>query len=239
MKLMQDNVKGLWMWLGGMAAVQFVILYWVTSQVPLAGMDRMMMSEPHSSWYIPLIFIGSVGSFLVVVGLMRGLLVKVMPNGTKITGFWMTAIQLLVAGIIIGLLCGVGFLVFILPGIWLAVAFMFASYEIIANGKGVWSGPVSSFNLVKGRWWGVFGRFMMAVLWIILLEIVCGIVIGIINLVVSAVGLSVVGVVISDLLHAALAVLVAYFTLCWNINLYRSLKSTPVAVPAPAPAAKA
>jgi hypothetical protein len=50
-----------------------------------------------------------------------------------------------------------GFLAFILPGIWLAVSWEFAAQAVVVEGCRGTAALRRSFELVRGRWWRVFG----------------------------------------------------------------------------------
>jgi len=50
-----------------------------------------------------------------------------------------------------------GFLVFVLPGIWLAVLLYFASQAVVAEGRTPVEALRRSRELVTGQWWRVFG----------------------------------------------------------------------------------
>ncbi|MEA2041776.1 MAG: hypothetical protein U9N85_04410 [Bacteroidota bacterium] len=60
------------------------------------------------------------------------------------------------AGILIGLMVGVGFLLFYLPGIYLAIATSFAFISIVYEGKGVGGSISRSFAVIRGKWWITF-----------------------------------------------------------------------------------
>ncbi|MCC7522618.1 hypothetical protein IT407_02365 [Candidatus Uhrbacteria bacterium] len=63
--------------------------------------------------------------------------------------------------ILVGLATLGGFILFVLPGIWLAVKFSVAQLSLIEDGKKGTEALSASSELVKGRWWGVFGRSLV------------------------------------------------------------------------------
>ncbi len=63
--------------------------------------------------------------------------------------------------ILVGLASLGGFIVFFLPGIWLAVKFSMSQLSLIEDGKKGTQAMQQSSDLVKGRWWGVFGRSLL------------------------------------------------------------------------------
>jgi hypothetical protein len=63
----------------------------------------------------------------------------------------------LAAVILGGLLTLLGFIAFVIPGIWLAVSLYFASQAVVAEGRSPVDALRRSRDLVKGQWWRVFG----------------------------------------------------------------------------------
>ena len=66
-----------------------------------------------------------------------------------------------VLGALTGLILFPAFLLFIIPGIWLAVALSMAMPIYLNEGKGVLGSLKASYNLVKGRWWATLVRFLV------------------------------------------------------------------------------
>lgn len=70
------------------------------------------------------------------------------------------------------------FLLLILPGIWLSVAFSFAMFFLLLQNASIKNSLKASFNLVKGHWWAVFGRAiilgLIGLVFVIILEFVFG-----------------------------------------------------------------
>ncbi len=54
-----------------------------------------------------------------------------------------------------------GFILLIIPGIWLSVSLMFAGYYLVLRNTGATESLKMSFALVKGRWWKVFLKALM------------------------------------------------------------------------------
>ena len=62
-----------------------------------------------------------------------------------------------------------GFIVFILPGIYLSVAYLFAPYLIIEKNMGAWQSLEVSRKAITEYWWRYFG-----LIWVFLLLIIAG-----------------------------------------------------------------
>lgn len=74
--------------------------------------------------------------------------------------------------VIIGLIViSIGIVLLILPGVWLSVCLMFASYYIVLRNSKAVDSLKLSFALVKGRWWKVFGKTLMFALLYVLVVI--------------------------------------------------------------------
>jgi hypothetical protein len=57
-----------------------------------------------------------------------------------------------------------GFLAFIVPGIWLAISWAFAAQSVVVEGRRGTAALRRSFELVRGRWWRVFGIVLLLTL---------------------------------------------------------------------------
>jgi len=118
---------------------------------------------------------------------------------------------------------------FILPGIIISGYFCMYIFALVIDGKKGFSALTESYSLVKGRWWGVFGRF----LYFVLVYIGVGIIVGIIGLGLDFIlgfnskstGASVVSIVMNLVLVATVAPL----ALVYAYKLYASLKQSRIA----------
>lgn len=225
-KMMKERWNDVWIWLAGLAVVQFAIVW--MSQSLASGFKANSYSadsataviQSYSGWY----WLAVIGMVLLSVGLIRLLLIKAMP-GAKIRGYWMSILFLIAGGIVSAVIVGIASIFLIIPGIWLAIAFTFASLEIISNDKGPISSLSSSFELVKGRWWATFGRILMLIVYVFVFEIALTIVFALVTVVARLAGPTV-GLVVGGLVRAPIAVAVSYFAVCWQVNLYKSEKAT-------------
>jgi hypothetical protein len=57
-----------------------------------------------------------------------------------------------------------GFIAFVLPGIWLAVRWYFVPQAVVVDGRRGVGALERSAELVKGQWWRVFGVIIFAVI---------------------------------------------------------------------------
>ena len=77
------------------------------------------------------------------------------------------SLQLMAMFIIMMLLILAGFALFILPGIYLSIAYAFAPYLITEKDMGVWESLETSRKAITAFWWRYFGLMLVGLLMII------------------------------------------------------------------------
>ncbi|MCX7887007.1 MAG: glycerophosphoryl diester phosphodiesterase membrane domain-containing protein, partial [Verrucomicrobiae bacterium] len=70
-------------------------------------------------------------------------------------------VPLMLAYIVMGLLCSLGFLFCILPGIYLAVAWLFTLPLVIDKKLDFWAAMELSRKMVNKHWWGILGFLLV------------------------------------------------------------------------------
>ena len=65
------------------------------------------------------------------------------------------------AGILVYIMAVIGFLLFYIPGIYLAVATIFVFLIIIYENKSATESISRSFEIIKGKWWQTFGLILV------------------------------------------------------------------------------
>lgn len=119
-------------------------------------------------------------------------------------------VKLLLAGIVYGLAVFVGMILLVIPGIYIAIAFLFYAFCIINDDLGIVDGLKRSNILVKNNWFVTLGY-----------SIVIGLILGILSSVFSLVGtaltfLGVIGTIIGTFITLAVSFIVSvisYFAL--------------------------
>jgi hypothetical protein len=103
----------------------------------------------------------------------------------------------------------IGFIVFIIPGIYIAVRFTVAAQAAVLERQGVTDSLRRSWSLVDGNWWRVFGIVIVVTILVGLLEALVGRVVGTVAGDVLGTGLStaVVGILIQPIQAIALTLL--------------------------------
>jgi hypothetical protein len=85
---------------------------------------------------------------------------------------WKYVWKFLGMAILTGIIMVVGFLLFFIPGIILAVMFSVASSALINENLGVVESLKRSWNLVKGHFWAVLGRMLLLLLIIFVITMI-------------------------------------------------------------------
>lgn len=133
-----------------------------------------------------------------------------------------------------------GLIAFVLPGIWMSIAFAFAPIVLLDNGARGAQALAASHELVKGRWWQTFGRtlisgFMVGLLMMLsmfLLVMIIGLFVGFDKSLALAANSSSMGLQVSltDGLQGVLSGIVQAIFLplgiIYQVKIYHSLKKT-------------
>ncbi|MGE5297655.1 MAG: YciC family protein [Acidobacteriaceae bacterium] len=74
--------------------------------------------------------------------------------------FWISFLE--------GLLIGIGFVLFIIPGIIFMIFYAFSGYVLVGEGERGFKALKKSKEYVKGHWWGVAGRVLGVVILVLI-----------------------------------------------------------------------
>jgi hypothetical protein len=118
----------------------------------------------------------------------------------------------------------ISFMLFIIPGIWLSISLMFATYFLVLKNAGIVESLKMSFALVKGRWWSVLGKSLMFSLLYILCIIPVYIVLWVLG--------NYIGDTASYALESVLSVFGSLVTILFMYELFVELEKTRVIAPA-------
>jgi hypothetical protein len=115
---------------------------------------------PVVGWVVGFVLLG--GLDYMIIRRIRGEAVQI---GDVFAGFNLAFLHLALAGLVKWLLTSLGFMLCILPGIYLAVAYVFALPLVIDKKMEFWPAMEVSRQVVHRHWWSIFA--LGIVLWII------------------------------------------------------------------------
>jgi uncharacterized membrane protein len=101
-----------------------------------------------------------MGNFIVSAKLLHG---QQPEFSDFFTGF-QYFLPLLLLSLVAGLFIGIGTLLLVIPGVYLAVAYLFASYLVIDRRLDFWPAMELSRRTVNPRWFGFFAFMLLLVL---------------------------------------------------------------------------
>ena len=116
-------------------------------------------------------YVGAVASFAVSTPLLMGnfivsakLLHGQTPEFRDFFAGFQYFLPLLLLSLVAGLFIGIGTLLLIIPGLYLLVAYMFASYLVVDRRLDFWPAMELSRRTVNPRWFGYFAFVLLVVL---------------------------------------------------------------------------
>ena len=101
-----------------------------------------------------------MGNFIVSAKLLQGQ----PPEFRDFFAGFQYFLPLLLLSLVAGLFIGLGTILLIIPGVYLAVAYLFASYLVIDRGLDFWPAMELSRHTVHPRWFGYFAFVLLVVL---------------------------------------------------------------------------
>jgi hypothetical protein len=123
---------------------------------------------PLIGWILGFVLFG--GLYLVFIRRIRGEAVQV---GDIFAGFNIAFANLVLAGLVTWLLTTIGFVLCILPGIYLCVGYVFALPLVIDKKMEFWPAMEVSRQVVQRHWWSMFGLVIVLALLVVAGFIAC------------------------------------------------------------------
>ncbi|MBU6401860.1 MAG: DUF4339 domain-containing protein [Verrucomicrobia bacterium] len=114
--------------------------------------------------------VGATGVGALLAGVFNGglfylflKLARRQPAGVEdaFAGFKLAFVQLLLAGIVVGILSSLGFMLCILPGIYLSVAWALTMPLVIDKGMDFWPAMELGRKVISRHWWSMFGLLLV------------------------------------------------------------------------------
>lgn len=136
---------------------------------------------------------------------------------------WHKIKSLFWTGLLSFLIIAGGVMLFAIPGIIFAVWFIFASYIVISEDISGMNALLKSREYIRGRGWEVFG--LLLVMFLIWMGISLGVQfgLGIISMILSALGLGIIGFILSLIIWILVA-LITPFMATYSYLIYKHLK---------------
>ncbi len=123
---------------------------------------------PLVGWLLSGVLTG--GLFFLYLRLIRG---QTAEFSDAFHGFNQSFLQLFLAGIVTSLLTGVGFALCVIPGIYLAVAWLLAEPLVIDRNLEFWPAMELSRKVISAHWWEFFGLALLCFLLLLAGCLVC------------------------------------------------------------------
>ena len=105
----------------------------------------------------------------VLYGGLFGYMLKIARGQTPefsdiFSGFTLAFVPLMLASLVSQILTGLGIVLLILPGIYLAVAYLFIYLLIVDKKLEFWAAMEVSRRVITAQWWRMFGLFLLGVI---------------------------------------------------------------------------
>jgi hypothetical protein len=167
---------------GGLFFVTFVMMFFEVILSKLIGLipgPRWVITDKFSlgmdTWASVLLSAPIYGAMNVYyLAKLRG---RMVDLGDVFRAFVECFIPLFLVGLLASLLTGIGFLLLLLPGFYLAVGYSFAKVLVVDHHMPFWTALEVSRRVVTSQWWSVLGLWLLAGL-VALLGVI-GLIIGI------------------------------------------------------------
>lgn len=177
-----QNLSGLKRYIIGAGILMYILLAFVLG-ILIAIVMPSMGSDPEDP--MPMLFAQLVLQpvmFIVIMPFVGGIIVMCLKHlqGRDVTfgdlfSVFNKTLPLFLAAILINILVSLGFLLLILPGIYLGVSYLLVVPLIIDRDLGVWEAMEASRKAITKRWFSVFGMYLLLGLIVIISMIPLGI----------------------------------------------------------------
>ena len=138
---------------------------------PLVGVSALMgiiWSALSYTLFVGIFYVVPLFSGVLAGGMFNFFLMRVRGQPTTIgdafAGFTKAFGALFVAGLLVYVFRTIGFVLLILQGIYLTVAYSFTFLLPIDKGLGFWEAMETSRITITRQWWSVFGLLLLALL---------------------------------------------------------------------------
>ncbi len=223
-KQFKPFVTGLLIFIGPFILIESVLIGYfnfspandIITQIQTIG-----LSKPGSSYFIKFFEFFKNVMLYTYIGVYVKLFVNSNGQKTDPQDIWREIRRFYwpVAGgqILGGIIIAIGFILIIIPGIYLAVALSPLFVIIIFEESGVSKSITRSFELIKGSWWITFGLFLLL---FIMLTTASGMLLLLTETVFSSVSQGAVFLTVSNLLEFSFELIISTFLILFPVFLY-------------------
>lgn len=192
----------------------FFMIAAVPALIKFVGEVAMVMNPLLGILFVVLSIVGSVVGIYAAIATIKGLADDSMNDWKaaykKSKGmFW----QFVWIAILVAIVVMIGFILLIIPGIYLSVALGFYIFFFVLEGSRGWDAARKSKELVKGYWWAVLGRWLA-------FGLIIAIVVGILGAIVAATGIA----LLATVLNLAIGIILTPLAMAYSYLIYKALK---------------
>lgn len=173
-----------------MSLLTGAMTYFVFSNIsvnggPIAAAELMeryhRMVGAFGIWYLLEIVCGLVFYGMIIVNIAAASRGQTLSFGTSFAKALRRAPELLVGGIIAFIVTGLGFILLIIPGVYLWIRLQLFIVPLEDEAKGPFASLGESWRLVAGNWWRTFAVISALIVILIVLELVLEMIVGIVG----------------------------------------------------------
>ncbi len=176
------KTKGIKRYIIGAGILLYVILGIVLGIVMAIMMPSAMGAEPDPFAMLGIQLVLQPVMFAVMMPFVGGIVVMCLKHiqGREVAfgdlfSVFNKTLPLFLAAVLINIMVGLGFLLFILPAIYLGVSYLLVVPLIIDRDLGVWEAMEASRKAITKRWFSVFGLYLLLLILIFVSAIPLGI----------------------------------------------------------------
>ncbi len=144
--------------------VQAALMYFFYSSMSAAGQNTAAFAGAIGGMLL-IVLISMLGAMIVYAALAVAISHHYLGEPISVSGAFNHVLPrlgtLLLTWFVIVLLAGIGYMLCVIPGIYLYVLFLFAWPVVVLEGRGVGDALSRSVFLVGGNWWRVFGTMLL------------------------------------------------------------------------------
>lgn len=165
------KIKGIKRYIIGAGILIYIVAGFVLGMLMAILLPGMMGEEPSPTTMLGVQFVLQPVMLAVVMPFVGGIVVMCLKQiqgrdvsfGDLFSAFNKT-LPLFLAAILINILVSIGFLLLVLPGIYLGVCYLLVVPLIIDRDLGVWEAMEASRKAITKRWFSVFGLYLLLLL---------------------------------------------------------------------------